>query len=66
MSKEFNLFPFPSNGKVCSKTGTAYRKESKQVTSFHSLQTGKYVASGIATDAALRGKVSIPFKRESM
>ena len=36
-------FPFPSNGKVCSKEYESVNRLFQQ-NSFHSLQTGKYVA----------------------
>ena len=38
-------FPFPSNGKVCSKNFIRSWTSCISRNSFHSLQTGKYVAS---------------------
>ena len=60
------MFPFPSNGK-------AYRKQADEILknikykSFHSLQTGKPIASDTYPNRwRTRSKVSIPFKRESL
>ena len=47
------MFPFPSNGKVHRKT-PQYREAVLNLMSFHSLQTGKCIASGASPLRAAR------------
>ena len=60
-------FPFPSNGKVHRKTkGKSQTAAKLRDIGFHSLQTGKCIASSaVYAGTAECPTVSIPFKRES-
>ena len=59
-------FQFPSNGKVYSEKSVKVETQQRKGGSFNSLQTGKCIQSADPAAREKMGKVSIPFKRESV